>query len=70
MLELWFNKSPLLIATNYFYYRPRSNNNGLYLTKCITDHQNKTTALFLMKYMRILENFRDALLKSCQMNLI
>ena len=34
-------KGHLLIATNYSYYRPRSKNNGLYLKKCITDHQEQ-----------------------------
>ena len=32
-------KGPMLIATIYFYYRPRSNNKGL--KKCITNHQEQ-----------------------------
>ena len=43
MFELWFNRSTPL--TNYlnriFIYKPRSSNKGVYLRKCITQHEDQ-----------------------------
>ena len=51
-------KGPLLVATSHSYYRPGSNNNGLYLKRCVTDHQEQNNCFIPYNVYNDFEKFQ------------
>ena len=68
-LNCGFIKDSLLIVTNYSYCRSRGNNIGLYLKKCITDHQEQNNCSIPYNIYNDFGNFQRYFLKSFQMDL-